>query len=84
MLPLQRYANKEAAAAEERGYLHCAALRFVLGGQPVQVVCPPEDGAEFLAPGFRQLFDAWLPASLEAELGPWFADQKLLRSELEL
>ena len=80
--PSQRYAQREAAAREDRGYLHCAALRFFLQGQPVQVVCPPAHGAEFCTPGFREVFDAWLPAELEAQTGPWFADSKLLRSEL--
>lgn len=46
------------------------------------MVCPPERGEEFSSEGFRQVFDAWLPASLEQELGPWFPDSKLLRSEL--
>ena len=50
----------------------------------MQVVCPPEHGAEFAdSPGFRAVFDAWLPQSMEQELGPWFADSKLLRSSLQ-
>lgn len=57
-------------------------MRFSLGGQPVQVVCPPEHGREFTSEAFEQQFGAWLPPSLEEELGPWFPDSKLLRSEL--
>lgn len=81
---MQRYAQQEAAAQEERGYLHCAAMRFELQGQAVQVVCKPEHGAEFVSPGFQSLFDSWLPASLEQETGPWFPENRLLRSELVL
>ncbi|KAL4856237.1 putative RNA pseudouridine synthase [Chlorella vulgaris] len=80
----ERYAQKEAASEEDRGYLHCAALRFELGGTAVQCVCPPEDGIEFLRPEFRNLFDTWLPQSLQQDTGPWFDDNKLLRSELQL
>jgi hypothetical protein len=47
-------------------------------------VCPPEDGIEFLRPEFRSLFDTWLPQSLQQDIGPWFDDNKLLRSELQL
>lgn len=57
-------------------------MRFSLGGKPVQVVCPPEHGREFTSEAFEQQFAAWLPPSLEEELGPWFPDSKLLRSEL--
>ncbi len=78
----QRYAAADAAAQEDRGYLHCAAMRFTLGGQPVQVVCPPAHGREFVTEAFQQQFAAWLPPNLESELGPWFADTKLLRWEL--
>lgn len=80
----QRYAAAAAAAQEDRGYLHCAAMRFNLGGRPVQVVCPPSHGREFEAEAFQQQFAAWLPPSLEEDLGPWFPDNKLLRSELDI
>ncbi len=33
----ERYAAKAAASREERCYLHCAALRFLFDGKPVQV-----------------------------------------------
>ena len=78
---MQRYAAKEAAVLEERGYLHCAAMRFELQGQLVQVVCPPAHGPEFQCPEFQQLFSGWFPPGLEADEGPWFADSKLLRSQ---
>lgn len=78
----QRYAQRDAAAAADRTYLHAAALRFWCQGAPVQVVCPPADGAEFTCAGFQQLFHNWLPASLEAQQGCWFEDSKLLRSQL--
>lgn len=79
---LQRYAQADVAAAADRTYLHAAALRFWCQGSAVQVVCPPADGEEFSSPGFRELFDAWLPAALEAEPGCWFEDNRLMRSEL--
>lgn len=78
----ERYALKEVAAREDRGYLHCAALRFTLQGRPVQVVCPPQHGSHFLGEGFQRQFEAWLPAGLESDHGTWFSDNKLLRSTL--
>jgi tRNA pseudouridine32 synthase/23S rRNA pseudouridine746 synthase len=80
----ERYAAAGAAAQEDRAYLHCAAMRFSLGGRPVQVVCPPAHGREFAAEAFQQQFEAWLPLSLEEDVGPWFPDSKLLRSELDV
>jgi hypothetical protein len=79
----QRYARQDAATAEDRAYLHCSALRFTLAGQPVQVVCPPRHGAEFLSPEFAAVWDAWLPPSLADDWGTWFSDNKLLQSSLE-
>ena len=76
-----RYSNAAAAGAEDRGYLHCAALRFALGGELVQCVSPPLQGVEFVAPGFRELFERWLPPGLQDDAGAWFAGDKLLRSE---
>ncbi len=77
---VQRYALKQAAARQDRGYLHCAALRFMLRGRPVQVVCPPQHGQHFGAPPFQQLFTGWFPPGMEEDLGVWFEDSKLLRS----
>lgn len=76
----QRYALKHAATREDRGYLHCAALRFTLRGRPVQVVCPPQHGRHFCAPSFQSLFASWFPQGQEADLGVWFEGSKLLRS----
>lgn len=78
-----RYADSAAAAGEERAYLHCAALRFVAAGAPVQVVSRPDSGAAWLgAPGFDSLFDRWFPPGAEEDLGEWFAGEPLLRSSL--
>lgn len=77
---VQRYALKQAAARQDRGYLHCAALRFMLRGRPVQVVCPPQHGRHFGAPPFQRLFTGWFPPGMEEDLGVWFEDSKLLRS----
>ena len=79
----KRYADAAAAAGEERAYLHCAALRFVAAGEPVQVVCRPDEGAAWVgAPGFDALFDRWFAPSAEEDLGEWFAGEPLLRSSL--
>jgi tRNA pseudouridine32 synthase/23S rRNA pseudouridine746 synthase len=80
----QRYANKGEAEGEERAYLHCAALRVVLGGKAVQVVSPPLEGAHFLGEGFRGVFDAWFPPEMRGDEGVWFGDSKLLRSRLDV
>jgi hypothetical protein len=80
-----RYAAAADAAAEERAYLHCAALRFVAGGEPVQIVCRPDAGSAWLGePGFDALFDRWFPPAAEEDLGDWFAGAgfPLLRSSL--
>ena len=79
----KRYASAADAAAEERAYLHCAALRFVAAGEPVQVVCRPDSGEAWIgAPGFDSLFDRWFPPSAEEDLNEWFAGEPLLRSSL--
>jgi hypothetical protein len=78
-----RYAAAADAAGEDRAYLHCAALRFVAGGEPVQIVSRPDAGAAWLgAPGFDALFGRWFPPAAEADLGEWFAREPLLRSSL--
>lgn len=78
----QRYALKQAASQQDRGYLHCAALRFMLQGRPVQVVCLPQHGRHFLSPDVQQLFTSWFPPGIETDAGVWFPDSKLLRSEI--
>lgn len=77
-----RYAAAEDAKSQERGYLHCAALRLVDpgGGALRQVVVPPSQGAEFLTPGFAEVFDGWF-RGLQGDEGVWFPDSKLLRSD---
>jgi len=77
-----RYANAEDARKEERAYLHCAALRVVVGGEVIQVICPPTDGAVFISDGFRNVFRRWFPENGEQNIGPWFEDNKLLRSTI--
>jgi tRNA pseudouridine32 synthase/23S rRNA pseudouridine746 synthase len=91
-----RYANTVEAGKEARGYLHCAALRLVIGGSIHQVVCPPyplppDDVAEgtaaeseFSTSGFQELFKRrWFHPELENDTGVWFPEKKLLRSTPE-
>jgi tRNA pseudouridine32 synthase/23S rRNA pseudouridine746 synthase len=90
-----RYANSVEAGKEARGYLHCAALRLVIGGSIHQVVCPPyplpDDEAEgtaveseFSTSGFQELFEGkWFHPELENDMGVWFPENKLLRSTPE-
>lgn len=75
-----RYADAQAASQHQRMYLHCAALRLPLGGSELRVICPPQDGDEFLSFEFQQLFRNWFPPKLEESEELWFADSKLLRS----
>ncbi|PSC77043.1 RNA pseudouridine synthase [Micractinium conductrix] len=79
----ERYALKTTAAQVDRGYLHCAALRFQMrGAAPVQVVCAPTAGRHFTTDAFQAQFAAWFPPGMEDDAGIWFSDSKLLRSEV--
>eukprot|EP00966_Prymnesium_polylepis_P306523 7083105-Prymnesium_polylepis.1 len=59
------YAAADVARLEERAYLHASALRLPAGaalcdsGEPLQVLCPPSHGSEFLTDEFRGLWRAW-------------------------
>ena len=79
-----RYANAEQASMEQRGYLHCCAMRFSIDGAQEQVVCPPTDGAEFLTEEFQSVFTSWFPQGLENDFGTWFSDNKLLKSSVRI
>lgn len=46
----ERYAQADEARKEDRGYLHAYALRFTLGEEKFEFVCPPEQGERFLSP----------------------------------
>jgi tRNA pseudouridine32 synthase/23S rRNA pseudouridine746 synthase len=74
------YGAAADAVGEDRMCLHAAALRLRLDGEAIQAVAPPEEGAEFCAPACAAALAALLPSA--GDLGPWFASQKLLRSEL--
>lgn len=78
--PRARRTQADRARVEERGYLHCAAMRFQTPGGLVQVVCRPEDGEEFQADGFAGVFAAWFPPDIGQHAGTWFPEHKLLRS----
>ena len=65
------YAASADAALEDRAYLHAAALRIPrLEGSaalcdehasPIEVVCPPEQGAEFVSAAFCEQWRDWFP-----------------------
>eukprot|EP00887_Chlorella_sp_A99_P007827 scaffold20.g7827.t1 len=74
-----RYASSLGAAQEERCYLHCVALRLVVGGEPLQAVCRPTEGEEFRSAEFREVFERWILPGMEADTGVWFAGDTLLR-----
>jgi tRNA pseudouridine32 synthase/23S rRNA pseudouridine746 synthase len=74
------YGAAADAAGEDRMCLHAAALRLRLNGEAIQAVAPPEEGAQFCAPACAAALAALLPSA--ADLGPWFAGQKLMRSEM--
>ena len=56
-----RYADRNAAAQEDRMYLHAAAISFVLNGMLMQVVCPPTVGSEFLTHAFQSVWQQHSP-----------------------
>ena len=71
------YAASDAAAREERTYLHASALRIPAGqaalsddGAAIEVVCAPSTGTAFRDAAFRDAFASWfedLPCR-----GAWF------------
>jgi tRNA pseudouridine32 synthase/23S rRNA pseudouridine746 synthase len=75
------YSAADEARAEQRAYLHAAALRLVLGGELVQAVCHPAQGEHFLHAGCREALRQALPEALQLEPGAWFAGNKLLASD---
>ena len=56
-----RYADSTKAQQEDRMYLHAASISFELNDQPVQIICPPDCGTEFLSPAFQAVWDQHLP-----------------------
>ncbi|GAB4819452.1 hypothetical protein N2152v2_006498 [Parachlorella kessleri] len=77
-----RYGQAERARLEDRGYLHCAAMRFQTPGGPVQVVCQPLEGLEFQSLEFNAVFSGWFPSGMVEQHGTWFEEHTLLRSSL--
>jgi tRNA pseudouridine32 synthase/23S rRNA pseudouridine746 synthase len=72
------YAAADAAALEERTFLHAAALRLPAGhaalsddtATPIEVTCAPEEGA---TPAARAFFDAYTDWFSDVRPGaPWF------------
>lgn len=66
------YAAATAAANEQRAYLHAAALRIPAGrpalsedGAPVDVICPPTEGAAFQSAAFQRWWQKWFAAQEE-------------------
>lgn len=80
LAPRARCTQADRARVEDRGYLHCTAMRFRTPGGLVQVVCRPEEGDEFQTDGFAGVFAAWFPPSIAQHAGTWFPEHKLLRS----
>jgi len=54
----QLYARYEMAREEDRGYLHAGAVRFELGGELVEWIEKPREGAEFLRPAFTSVWNS--------------------------
>lgn len=55
----ERYADKNEAQKEDRGYLHAYALRFAYDGEAFSFVAPPEEGERFLSPEFVAMLQTW-------------------------
>ena len=54
-----RYANRQKAQQEKRGYLHAFALRFELNERLFDIVCPPDSGPRFLKAPTAELINVW-------------------------
>ena len=72
------YAAAADAKEEDRAYLHSAAVRVppFSGGPPIQVVAPPVEGADFVAPGFEAAWRELFPDGVTEDTGVWFPDEK--------
>lgn len=55
----ERYAAKEQATKEDRGYLHAYALRFMLDGSVYEFICLPDSGKRFLSTECQKQLKAW-------------------------
>ena len=72
------YSASDAAAQEERAYLHAAALRLPAGlralsddyDKPIEVICPPSRGVHFTSAAFSDAWSTWFD-DLEPG-GLWF------------
>jgi hypothetical protein len=49
---------------------------------PLQVVCPPDEGVEFLTPEFVGVFGGWFPEGSQHDPGVWLGAHTLLKSSL--
>lgn len=54
-----RYANKDEAKKEERGYLHAFALRFMFCNQEYSFVLLPDEGERFNTVEFKTKLEIW-------------------------
>ena len=85
------YANAQDAAAEERAYLHATALRVPAGhaalsgdaAAPIEVLCPPSEGAAFSTPAFRAAWDGWFGSVPQPGGGGVWFDGTPVASRLE-
>lgn len=77
-----RYADAGQAKLEERGYLHCAALRTRLYGEVIQVKCAPDNGKSFTNGAFQSIFQGWFPDGMIYSHESWFPESKLLQSSI--
>lgn len=81
-----RYSFKSEASKEERGYLHCAAIRCTIGGERVEVMCHPfDDGGYFQCSRECRsvIVDEWFSEANTAPGSLWFQDISLLSSSLK-
>jgi len=55
----ERYANRDEAVLEDRGYLHAYALRFTLKGEAFSFVLAPKSGERFLSEAMLEQLKLW-------------------------
>lgn len=78
-----RYANSSRASCETRGYLHCAAIRCIVGGDRIEILSNPrDDGGYFQSEECNMIFsEEWFSSANTQDM--WFPDISLLSSSLE-
>ena len=79
-----RYGCASQASHQERGHLHCAAIRCTIAGDSIEIICNPcEDGGYFQSTECSTIFtDEWFSPENTQRQHLWFPKLSLLSSSL--